>query len=767
MNHIIHKIACSMLFLSLCLFSNATLADGLAPSDANLIGHVIDKQSKEHLAFINIVLKNTTIGTTTDDSGHYYLKNLPAGKFTVVMKSIGYQTIEKEVELKPGKTLEINFEAVEDNIALDAVVVSANRNETTRRLAPGLVNILDTKLFETTNSVCLADGLNFQPGVRVENNCQNCGTQQVRINGMEGPYTQLLMDSRPIFSALSGVYGLEQIPTNMIERVEVVRGGGSALFGSSAIAGTINIITKEPLRNTAQAGYSLNMIGGSAADHNTTLNASLVTDNNKAGFYLFGQTRNRTGYDHDGDGFTEIGELKAQTVGFRSYLKTGLYSKLTFEYHNISEFRRGGNLLSLPPHETDITEQTDHAINGGGVKFDIFSADYKHRLNLYTSSQHTFRKSYYGTNKNPNAYGNTENLTLISGAQYNYKFDNLLFMPAEFTGGAEYNYDDLTDTMLGYNRNLAQTVHIGSLFAQNEWNNTRWSFLIGARLDKHNLISSAIVSPRANIRYNPTKDINIRLSYGSGFRAPQAFDEDLHISAVGGDVAIIQISDDLKEEKSQSLSASIDYYKNFGEIQTNFLLEGFYTDLNNVFVLEEIGKNEAGNLILERRNGAGARIMGATVEGKLAYRWLQIQAGATLQRSRYKEAEQWSNEVEAQTKMFKSPDLYGYLSSSFTPIKRFTTSITGTYTGSMLVQHLAGYIAEDRNETTPDFFDLNIKFAYDIPVTKQLNLQVNGGVQNIFNSYQRDFDKGAARDAGYVYGPGLPRGYFVGCKLIY
>lgn len=95
------------------------------------------------------------------------------------------------------------------------------------RLAPTLVNVLDAKVFTTTNAVNLAQGLNFQPGVRVETNCQNCGFQQVRINGLDGPYTQILIDSRPIFSALSGVYGLEQIPANMIERVEVMRGGGS------------------------------------------------------------------------------------------------------------------------------------------------------------------------------------------------------------------------------------------------------------------------------------------------------------------------------------------------------------------------------------------------------------------------------------------------------------------------------------------------------------------------------------------------------------
>lgn len=749
--------------------ANAEDAPVLNPSDANIVGHILDKRTGEHLSYINIFLKGTTIGTTTDATGHYYLKNLPEGKFTVVMKSIGYKTIEKEVVLKKGKTIEVNFDAEEDAVSLDGVVVSANRNETTRRLAPSLVNVLDSKTFETTHSTSLADGLNFQPGVRVENNCQNCGFQQVRINGLEGPYTQILMDSRPIFSALTGVYGLEQIPANMIERVEIMRGGGSALFGSSAIAGTINIITKEPLRNSAQISHSLTMVGGDRPDNNTTLNASLVTDDHRAGIYIFGQNRYRGAYDHDGDGYTELGKLDAKTLGFRSYLKTSTYSKLTFEYHNITEFRRGGNLLNLPPHETNITEQTDHNINGGGLKFDLFSKDYKHRLNLYTSAQHTKRDSYYGADFDLDAYGHTTDLTFVGGAQYSYEWEKCLFMPAEFTGGLEYNYDDLQDEMLGYNRTIAQTVHIESLFLQNEWRNNKWSFLIGGRLDKHNLIDNVIFSPRANIRFNPTEDINMRLSYSSGFRAPQAFDEDLHITAVGGDVVIINLAPDLKEEKSNSMSASVDYYKRFGGVQTNFLLEGFYTDLKDVFILEENGHDDKGNILMERRNGKGARVMGINLEAKAAYSWLQLQAGATIQRSRYKEAEQWSeNEnINPQKKMFRSPDVYGYFTSSFTPVKCFTASLTGTYTGSMLVQHLAGYIPEDKEEKTPDFFDMNIKLAYDFPIFRSVTLQVNAGVQNIFNAYQKDFDQGPQRDAGYMYGPGIPRSYFIGCKISY
>ena len=758
------------LYSIFCLFCCIVIIKGddavkLNPTDANVIGHVTDKKTREHLSFIHIFLKGTTIGTSTDASGHYYLKNLPEGEFTLVMKSIGYKSVEKNVRLQKGHTLEINFEAEEDQVALDAVVVSANRNETTRRLAPSLVNVLDSKLFETTNAVCLAEGLNFQPGVRVENNCQNCGFQQVRINGLEGPYTQILVDSRPIFSALTGVYGLEQIPANMIERVEIMRGGGSALFGSSAIAGTINIITKEPLHNSAQITHSLTMVGGSAADNNTTLNASLVSDDYKAGIYLFGQARYRSGYDHDGDGFTELGNLNAKTLGFRSYLKTSHYSKLTFEYHNINEFRRGGNLLDLPPHQTDITEQTDHTINGGGVKFDLFSPDYNHRLNIYASTQHTKRKSYYGADHDENAYGTTTDLTFVGGTQYAYNFGNCLFMPAEFSGGLEYNYDDLEDRMLGYNREISQMVHIGSAFLQNEWKNDRWSFLVGGRFDKHNMINHVIFSPRANVRYNPTKDINLRLSYSSGFRAPQAFDEDLHITAVGGNVALIRIAPNLKEEKSQSLSASVDFYRRFGNVQANFLVEGFYTDLSDVFVLEKIGKDEEENILMERRNGKGAKVMGINLEGKVAYEWLQFQAGVTLQRSRYKEPEDWSSTVTPQKRMFRSPDTYGYFTSTFTPLKRFSVSLSGTYTGSMLVQHIAGFVPADCEVNTPEFFDMNVKLAYDIPLFKAFTLQVNGGIQNIFDSYQDDFDKGPQRDAGYMYGPGIPRSYFVGCKI--
>lgn len=739
----------------------------LRKSDANIVGHILDKNTKEHLPYITVALKGTTIGTVTDATGHYFLKNLPEGEFMLEVSSIGYKTVTRKVVLKKGKTLEEDFEIEEDAVALDGVVVSANRSETTRRLAPTLVNVVDLKLFEQTNSTTLAQGLSFQPGVRVESNCQNCGFQQVRINGLDGPYTQILLDSRPIFSALSGVYGIEQIPASMIERVEVMRGGGSALFGSSAIAGTINIITKEPIRNSGMLSHTLTGIGGNAFDNSTSLNASLVTDDQRAGLYIFGQNRHRAAYDHDDDGYSEIPKLHGQTVGFRSYLKTSLYSKLTFEYHHMEEFRRGGDLLNRPPHEANIAEQVEHSINGGGLKFDYFSPDEKHRFNVFASAQHIDRNSYYGGGQNPNAYGKTNDLNWMAGSQYIYSFGKCIFMPSDLTVGIEFNQDKLKDNMWGYNRQVNQTVKIGSAFLQNEWKNDKWGILIGGRLDKHNLIDNIIFSPRANLRFNPTEDINFRLSYSSGFRAPQAFDEDLHIENVGGSVAMIKLSDNLKEERSQSFSASADVYQRFGDFQVNFLVEGFFTKLNDVFALTD-AEEENGILTRVRYNAPGARVMGLTLEGKLAYRNLfQFQAGLTLQQSHYDEAHEWNPEAPKVKKMMRTPNTYGYFTATYTPIKPLSVTLSGTYTGSMLVPHEAGVIEKPVTVMTKKFADIGLKAAYDFKLYKSINLQVNAGVQNIFNSYQNDFDKGPDRDSGYIYGPSLPRSFFAGVKISY
>lgn len=733
-------------------------------------GHVIVKGTEENISYASVLILETGEGTVTNEQGQFEFRKMIPGEYTMRVQALGYQTQEKKVTVSSEFATVVHFKMLEESFITDEVVISANRNEVGRRSAPVVVNVMGPKLFETINSTDLAQSLNYQSGLRVENNCQNCGFPQVRINGLEGPYSQILINSRPIISALSGVYGLEQIPVNMVDRIEVVRGGGSALFGANAVAGTINIITKDPVSNSFQVSGSLSNMDGQSWEQYFGANASLVGKDNSYGIAVYQSYRNRNPYDRDDDGFSEVGKLNMNTFGMRAYYRPTHMGRINVEYHTTNEFRRGGNAFDKQPHETDITEQTKHVINSGGLSYDHFWNEYKHKLSVYGSIQHVDRNSYYGGGQDLNAYGKTDDLTWVAGAMYVTNIDKLLFSPATFTGGIEYQNNSLHDVMAGYNRDMRQKVRIGGGFLQNEWKMNLFTLLVGMRLDKHNLIDNLIFSPRINLMYKPSEKFQGRLTYSTGFRAPQAYDEDLHVTVVQGTGMQIELADDLREERSNSFSGSVDWTTNIGHWQANLLLEGFYTNLRHVFVLENMGVNENGDQIKERRNGDGANVYGLNLDAKLAHgREAQFQLGFTAQRSRYTADEVWTDEgSDPQTtrRMPRTPNYYGYFTFTSVPLKNnknFDFSISGVYTGKMIVPHLA---QESRMKETPQFFDANVKLNYTFLLRDHLKLQLNCGVQNLFNSFQKDLDKGPERDSGYFYGPTQPRTFFVGFRIM-
>lgn len=740
-------------------------------TDANIGGHVIDGENGDHMPGCLVKIIDTSMATMTDASGHYIFRDLKPGEYIIEVSMMGYATERKSAKVSLHETMELNFNILPDAFMLDQVVVTSSKSELRRRESPSLVNVVSAKTFFNVGACTLADGLDFQPGVRVENDCQNCGFTQVRINGLDGHYSQILMNSKPVFSALAGVYGLEHIPANMIDRVEVMRGGGSALFGSSAVGGTINIITKDPMSNSAKVSHTLTSIGITGAlDNNTTMNASVVTDNNKAGLFIYGQSRYRDGYDDNGDGYTEIAQIKTQTIGTRGFLRTSADTKLTLEYHNIHEYRRGGDQLDQPAHLAMIAEQVDHNINTGEATFDWWLRDRRDKLSIFTAVQNTRRQSYYGSEMDPDAYGRTTDVVVTAGSQWDHPIDKFIFMPSELVAGLEYSYNRLHDVTVGYGHDIKQTVNIYSGYLQNEWKNEQWGFLIGARADKHSLINNAIISPRVNVRYNPSKNFNFRASYSTGFRSPQAYDEDFHVAIVGGERVVTVLAPGLKQESSQSFSLSADMYHRFGNVQTNFLVEGFYTDLRDVFALRQLdGLDANGNAVLERYNGSGATVFGLNLEAKAFFSsHFDIQGGVTLQRSRYKKPEVWSDnpDVPAVKKMFRTPNVYGYFTANWDITRSLKATLTGTATGPMLVQHLVGSGTDvDMAVTTQTFFDASAKFTYTFRLFSRVNLDLSAGISNIFNSYQRDFDTGHLRDSGYIYGPSMPRSVNVGLSI--
>lgn len=806
------------LLVGICLLIGFSFSANAEKLTASIKGKVIDVNSKEPIPYATVALEGSSVGAVTNFEGEFVIEDVPMGHYHVVASCVGYQIKTKECDLKAGKGISLEFSIAEDFIGLEQVVVTADRNNIQRKDAPVVVNSISTKLLEQTSAATLADGLVFSPGLRVENDCNNCGFSQVRMNGLEGPYTQILINSRPIFSGLAAVYGLEHIPSNMIQRVEVVRGGGSALFGGNAIAGTINIITKDPVSDSFKAGFKYGAVGvgadgaGSVAnDFTADFNASVVSEDNKSGIFIFGMNRQRDDWDANEDGYSDLVKIENLSAGLRAYHRFSDLGKLTLEYHIVDEFRRGGDQLDLPAHQALVAEQVKHRINSGGVVWDqFFNQDRHTKLSVYASAQHIDRDSYYGAatlednNGNPldvpipdlSSYGTTDDLAVSLGAQLHTKVANLLLSPADLTFGVENVYNQLKDDKLGYydietskfvpTTNIAdQKSNTIGAFAQSKWDLGFMNFLLGVRMDSYSITndengsddSNVVISPRANVLFKLSEPTQLRFSYARGFRAPQIFNEDLHIEASGARRIIHENDPNLKEETSNSFTASLDFTKTFGKTQTYFLIEGFYTDLKDPFVNEFSDPDADGNVVSLRKNAEGAVVKGANIEFKLAPSYkLDFQMGMTLQSSKYDEVIDHGDDDDASNSssknILRTPERYGYFAMNWKPIHEFTATFSGSYTGAMDVLHLAGGLDPNEKEISTesivksdDFMDMGINFAYHFDLGREVKLQFDFGVKNIFNSFQDDFDRGPSRDAGYIYGPLNPRTIYLGVKI--
>ncbi|MEA2042357.1 MAG: carboxypeptidase-like regulatory domain-containing protein, partial [Bacteroidota bacterium] len=392
-----------------------------------LFGTIESNEKVVPYATVRVV--GTTTGSSSRENGTYKIGNLPKGKYEITATALGYKPQTKTITITGIEPAKLNFTLQTDLIGLEEVVVSSNRNAESRKNSSVIVNAINSQVFEMSQTPTLIGGLDFTPGLRTESNCQNCGFSQVRMNGLEGPYSQILINSRPIFSGLAGVYGLELFPANMVERIEVVRGGGSALYGGNAIAGTINIITKEPTHNTFSISSTISATGighdgidTPPLDKNLNVNASMVSKSGKKGITVYGMMRDRDAYDQNGDGYSEEVLIEGQTFGFSTFYKPTIRTKLNVDFYNIKEFRRGGNKFDYLPHETGITEQVDHNITGTNLSFDLLTKN-RNSLSFYTSGQSTDRQSYYGAEQDPNGYGTTIDFTASSGLQYTINTD--------------------------------------------------------------------------------------------------------------------------------------------------------------------------------------------------------------------------------------------------------------------------------------------------------------------------------------------------------
>jgi outer membrane receptor for ferrienterochelin and colicins len=787
------KIA--LLFIAASFITQVGLAHG-----GSVSGIVSNGQSP--VAFATVGITYLDKGSVTDSKGQFVIDHLDPGTYQLAARAMGYTSRIIEISIKEGKEFKLEIVLEKNEINLNQVVITGTGSEIPLFEAPIIVSRINQKAFENTQSLTLAEGLAFSPGLRLENNCQNCGFTQLRMNGLDGAYSQILINSRPIFSALTGVYGLDLIPANMIDRVEVVRGGGSALYGGNAIAGTVNIITKDPLDNSFQVGVNQAFVDMEASDRSITLNGSIVSDDLNMGLNLYGFDRSRDSWDANDDEFSEITLIENSTFGFDAFYKPTENSRFELNGFAVNEYRRGGNKFDLEPHQTDITEELDHRIIGGALSYELYFDNYRQKVSLYTSAQTTDRKSYYGGGGRVlafgdsltesdvlaiNAYGNSDDLSAVGGTRYTLDINSRLALYA----GSEFQYNSVADRMPGYGRSIVQELGVWGSFAQLEIKPLeRLSLLVGGRYDLVDIDgvysfggdeflndqTLGVFVPRASLMYELSETLKFRGSYAQGYRAPQAFDEDLHIQTVGGAAVFTQLDPDLTSERSNSFTASLNRTKTTDDYQTSFVIEGFLTDLIDPFITTNQTELPNGVAVVTKRNGSGAQVAGINLEANAAIKdkWL-INAGFTIQSAQYDEEETiWSPEevtdanadsIVSTDQILRTPELYGYLSLTYRPTQRWSLTYSSVYTGSMEVAHVIDPETEYTIiEETPQFFESNIKVGYTLPLNGKTNIELFAGMQNVFNAYQDDFDIGANRDAGYIYGPNRPRTVFFGVK---
>lgn len=676
----------------------------------------------------------------TDTEGRYCFETPIAGPGTATVVAPGFAEVRVTW---PARGPVTSHDVQLTPLRSESVVVTATRTRRTIEDVPVRTEVIGTAHILQSGARTLADAVEYTTGVRVENNCQNCNFSQIRLLGLGGPYTQILVDGQPVISALAQVYGIEQIPARMIDRIEVIKGGGSALYGAGSVGGVVNIISREPPRTggMVEGRFDTAAAAGAAVDW--------VAPDRRTSVTTFGQFDRVDARDMNADGFSDVSRRTLGAAGIRLQRNAadGL-RRLTIDASRIEEARRGGDALHLAPHEALIAESVRSRRTSASLAWSqTVSARWDYRITGVAAS--TARDSYYGTGYDPHAYGDTTNVLGLVDSQI-----NVYTRRHTVSWGGQWSVDHTEDRQPAYGRQLRQRFASAGLFLQDEWSIAPGiQLLTGARADWHEALPHAIVSPRGALLLSPAEPIDVRISVARGFRAPQAFDEDLHLSSVGGDMRLIELDPALREERAMTTTAGAEWKPQAGAGQALLEVNAFHTRLTDLFHVIEHDDPATPAFETLKTNFGGARVYGLEFNAG----WgigddFVLQGGVVVQRARFDQAEPDFGSRD----FFRSPERYGNVSLRWNLHSGWRVFAGTRWTGSMLAPHYAGAVDGNRLERTPAFVLADLSIGRRLSIAGR-SLTVSVNARNITNAYQSDLDAGPLRDATYVYGPRFPR----------
>lgn len=708
----------------------------------NISGSVKDKQTTEALPYSNVQLLGTTIGTPTDGNGYFKLvipKEYENGK--LIATFIGYKI--DTIHLSPTRTV-YNFNLNTSAGTMKEVVISATMKETSKLESPIPVEVYNPVFFKKNPTPNIFEALTMVNGVQPQLNCNVCNTGDIHINGMEGPYTMVLIDGMPIVSSLSTVYGLAGIPNSIVKRIEIVKGPASTLYGSEAVGGIINIITKDPI--TAPL-LKVDIQGSTYNDYNLDITTKWKVKNASSLFGINGFYFN-TIHDINQDGFTDVTLQKRISVfnKWNFQRKSGKPFSIAARYNY--ENRWGGQTTWTNEFRGTNSIYGESIYTNRAEIIGVYGLPVKEQnIRLEYSYNFHHQDSYYGTVKYL-ASQHTSFAQLLWDKTIG-KHSLLFGLPFRFV-----SYDDNSPaTSTGdslHITNKPQITYMPGVFVQDEWTiHKKFTTLIGIRYD-HNNEHGNIFTPRLSFKYKPNNNHTIRLSGGNGYRVVNLFTED-HAALTGARQVVI--AEKLKPE--QSWNVNLNYVTQINH-KYGFIgidMSGFYTYFTNKIVGDF--DTDPNKIIYDNLKGYAVS-KGLTLNLDLAFtNGLKFILGGTLMD--VYQVEKGSTDINLKSEQQFAPHFLSTFAVSYTISKiGLSLDLTGNVKSPM---RLPIFPNDYRPEYSPWFCLMNIQLTQKIG--KQV--EIYGGVKNILNFYPKNpimrpfdpFDKEVTvnNPNGYTFDP--------------
>jgi len=711
------------------------------------------------LSDVNISIPFLRLKTKTDSAGNYAFDKVHAGSYTIEASAVGFKKTTKSLILKDSASSEVNFDLSKFQNDLNEVVVTGTLKEVNRLESSVPVEVYTSAFFKKNPTANIFEALQNVNGVRPQLNCNICNTGDIHINGLEGPYTMILIDGMPIVSSLSSVYGLSGIPNSLVEQIEIVKGPASSLYGSEAVGGLINIITKKPQNAPL---FSADVFATSYKEYNTDLSfkfkagkkATVLTGLN---YFKYGNP-----VDHNHDNFTDV------TLSDR----ISLFQKWNFERKDKRIFTLGGRYMYEDRWGGEM--QWNKSYRGGDQVYgeSIYTSRWELIGNYQLPVEEKLLFAFsYNDHDQDSRYGTTSYIARQRIGFGQLTWDKQLGNHDLLLGGAlRYTfYDDNTPATTGLNQAIAKNTWLPGFFIQDEITlSAEHKFLMGFRYD-YNSVHGNIFTPRAAYKWSINENNILRLNAGTGFRVVNIFTED-HAALTGA--RTVEIPEKLRPEKTYNVN--LNYLKKMYTPDGTFIgieTSAFYTHFNNRI----IGDFDAdpNKIVYNNLNGyAVSKGLNANVDITFS-NGIKAIVGATFQ-----DVAIYENGLKQQQILTEKFSGNWAISYKIKPLK-LSVDYTGNVYSPMRLPLLSDL--DPREPYSPVWSIQNIQLTF----AGLKSIEVYGGVKNLLNwtpnrgnpfiiaRANDPFDKhlevdnpyNLTFDPTYVYGPNQNIRGFLGLRL--